>query len=108
MFNKSKIVNDHRTARTDRGGDLGRSSIFQKMVDLQNVTLELTESDASAQNGVAKSPSKYLGKMMCCLLHSAKLGPEYWSYTLIHTVYIKNRLSHTLIQKTPFEVLASQ
>ena len=43
--------------------------------------------------------------MMRCLLHSSGLGPEYWSYALIHAVYIKNRLPHTLLNKTPFEAL---
>ena len=86
VINKFKSVNYHRTVRTDQGGEIGRSSIFQKMVDLQKFTLKLTGSDASAQNGVAESPNKYLGNMMRCLLRSAGLGPEYWFYTLIYAV----------------------
>jgi|AntRauTorckE5430_2_1112549.scaffolds.fasta_scaffold39497_1 hypothetical protein len=42
------------------------------------------------------------------LLHSAGLGPEYCSYALRHGVYIKNRIPHTLIQKTPFEALTGK
>ena len=105
MLNKFKSVNPHRTVRTDQGGELGKSKLFQTMVDKELFALELTGADASAQNGVAESPNKYLGNMMRCMLHSAGLGPEYWSYALIHAVYIKNRLPHTHIGKTPYEAL---
>ena len=60
--------------------------MFQDMIIKENFALELTGSDASAQNGVAESPNKYLANMMRCLLHSAGLGPEYWSYALVHAV----------------------
>ena len=43
--------------------------------------------------------------MMRCLLHSANLGPEYWSYALIHATYIKNRLPHQAITITPYDAL---
>ena len=56
VIKKSKSVNEHRTVRTNQGGELGRSSLFQKMVDLQKITLKLTGSGTSAQNGVAESP----------------------------------------------------
>ena len=62
------------------------------MVTLEDFTLELTGVDSSAQNSIAESPNKYLAIMMRCLLHSANLGPEYWSHSLIHATYIKNRL----------------
>ena len=75
------------------------------MIHQEGFILELTGSDASAQNGVAESPNKYLGNMMRCLLHSAGLGPEYWLYALLHAVFIKNRLPHTFINKIPFEAL---
>ena len=57
---------------------------------LKDFTLELTGVDSSAQNGIAESPNKSLANMMRCLLHSANLGPEHWSYALIHATYIKN------------------
>ena len=75
------------------------------MVSNENFHLELTGADVSAQNAVAESPNKYLGNMMQCLLHAADLGPEYWSFALIHAAYIKNRLPHTFINKTPFEAI---
>lgn len=74
------------------------------MVDKEIFTLELTGADASAQNGIAESPNKYLANMMWCLLHTAGLGPD-WSYALIHAVYVKNRLPHSYIGKTPYEAI---
>ncbi len=38
---------------------------------------------------------------MRCLLHSANLGPEYWSFALTHAVYLKNRLPHAATGETP-------
>ena len=38
-------------------------------------------------------------------LRTAELGPEYWSFALTHAVFIKNRVPHTLIKKTPYEAL---
>ena len=42
---------------------------------------------------------------MRCLLHAADLGSEYWSFALIHAVYVKNRIPHSYIRMTPYEAL---
>ena len=36
-----------------------------------------------------KNPKRVYGQMIRCMLHSAGLGPAYWSYTLTCAVYIK-------------------
>ena len=59
--------------QTDQGGELARSSLFQEMVHNEKFTLEMTGSDASAQNSIAESPNKTLGNMMRCILHTADL-----------------------------------
>ena len=105
VLNKFKSNNTHRTVRTDQGGELAKSGLFQKMIDDEHFTLEMTGSDASAQNETAEIPNKTLGNMMRCILHNANLGPEYWSYALIHAVYIKNRLPHSAIKMTLFQSL---
>lgn len=64
---------------------------------------EPTASDASFQNGVAERPNRTLADMMRSLLHSAQLGPEYWSWAILHALYLKNRLPHCAISKTPYE-----
>jgi dUTP pyrophosphatase len=103
VLNKFKSTNPHRTVRVDQGGELGKSQAFKNMVAEEKFSLELTGSDASAQNSTAKNPNKVFGQMMRCMLHSAELGPEYWSWALAHAVYIKNRLPHHTIKISPYE-----
>ena len=42
--------------------------------------------------------------MVRSLLYSAGLGPKYWRSAFVHAVYIKNRLWHSSINTTPFEL----
>ena len=99
---KFKSSNPHRTVRVDQGGELGKSEDFRNMVG-KYFSLELTGADASAQNGMVENPNRTLGQMMRCQLHAASLGPEYWTYALTHSIYIKNRLPHHSIGMTPYE-----
>ena len=108
ILEKFKTEHKHRTVRVDQGSELGRSANFQTMVAKAGFTLETTGSDASAQNGLAERPNQTFGQMMRCLLHSADLGPEYWSHALLHSVYLKNRLTHAVIKCTPYEKLTGQ
>jgi IS30 family transposase len=89
--------------RTDEGGELWGSHAFQQAVRASGYILESTAPDASFQNGMAERPNRTLGDMMCSLLHTASLGPEYWSWAIIHATYLKNRLPHQAIDITPFE-----
>jgi hypothetical protein len=76
--------------RTDKGGELWASHSFQHMVKQMDFILQPTASDASFQNGIAERPNHTLGDMMRSLLMSANLGPEYWSWALLHAIYLKN------------------
>ena len=105
VLNKFKSNNINRTVRTDQGGELARSTLFQTMISKENFTLEITGVAASVQNGVAESPNNSLAQMMRCILHTAELGPEYLFYALVHAAYTKNRLPHSEINKNPFESL---
>ena len=60
---------------------------------------------ALAQNPYSESQNKYLGNMMRCLLHAADLGSEYWSFALIHAVFIKNRTPRTFIKMMPYDAI---
>ena len=42
---------------------------------------------------------------MRSLLQGAGLGSEYWAYALRHAVYLKNRLPHSSLGKSPFEAM---
>jgi dUTP pyrophosphatase len=105
VLTKFKSNNPHRTVRVDQGGELGGSKVFASMINECGFTLEVTGSDASAQNGMIENPNRTFGQMMRCMLHSAELGPEYWSYALQHAVYIRNRITHYSIGKTPYEAM---
>jgi hypothetical protein len=61
--------------RTDEGGELWGSHVFQETVQEVGFILEPTASDASFQSGLAERPNCTLGDMMRALLHSASLGP---------------------------------
>ena len=108
VLSKFKSTNPHRTVRTDQGGELGRSEKFSKMVDDEGFVLELTGAEASKQNGIAESPNRVYAQMMRCALYSSGLGPEYWSYALRMSVYVKNRLPHKSISCTPFQKLTGK
>jgi hypothetical protein len=91
-----------RLIRTDQGGELWGSQEFQDMVKECKFILEPTAAHASFQNGLAERPNRTLGNMIRCILNSAGLGPEYWSWAFTHSIYLKNRLPHKAIGCTPY------
>jgi len=96
-------TNTQKSVRTDEGGELWGSYALQQMARELGYILQPTAPDASFQNGVVERPNCTLGDMMRTLLHSANLGPEYWSWALIHAVYLKNWLPHRALGQTPFQ-----
>ena len=75
---------------TDQGGELARSEDFRKMIAEEDYILQPTAAYTPEQNGLAERPNRTLGQMTRCLLHSAGLGDEFWSYAILHAVYLKN------------------
>ena len=105
VLQKFKTTHKHRTVRVDQGKELGLSANFRNMLQEEGYVLEPTGSDSSNQNGIAERPNRTLAEMMRCMLHSANLGPGYWSYALTHAVYILNRMPHSSINKSPYEAM---
>ena len=105
LLSKFKTTHPHRTVRTDQGGELGGCKAFKQLLAKKELgfSLELTGADASAQNGRCENPNRVYGQMMRCMLHSADIGPAYWSFALIYAVYINNHLPHATIKMSPFE-----
>jgi deoxyuridine 5'-triphosphate nucleotidohydrolase len=108
LVSKFLAVHGNKTAtqrfiRTDEGGELWGSHLFQQMCKESGFILQPTASDASFQNGVAERPNRSYGDMMRSMLYDARLGPEYWSWALLHAVYLKNRLPHRAIGVTPYK-----
>jgi hypothetical protein len=103
VLDKFKSTNTHWIVCVNQGGELGKNNKFLDMVVTAGFTVEPTGSDSSAQNGLVEQPNRTFGQLMRCLLHSAELYPEFWSFVLNHTVYIKNRLPHQSVKKSPYE-----
>jgi dUTP pyrophosphatase len=91
----------NRTVRSDRGGELWGSQSFRDTVQAAGFIMDPTAPQAAFQNGTAERPNRNFGKTVRCLLYNANLGPEYWSYALMHAVYLKNRLPHCTTNQVP-------
>jgi dUTP pyrophosphatase len=91
-----------RIVRSDQGGELYKSTAFQEAIRDSKFLLEPTGAGAPQQNGMAERPNQTLGNMTRCLLRTANLPPEYWSWALTHAVYLKNRLPHQATGCTPY------
>jgi hypothetical protein len=89
----------NRSIRSDRGGELWGSQAFREVVHKAGYIMDPTAPKAAFQNGKAERPNRNLGKT--CLLYNANLGPEYWSFALLHAVYLKNRLPHCATNQVP-------
>jgi transposase InsO family protein len=90
----------HKTIRTDEGGELWNCQSFRQCALHAGYLLEHTAAGAPSQNGLAERPNLTLSIMVRCLLHSAAFGPEFWSFALLHAVYLKNRLPHAATGQT--------
>jgi hypothetical protein len=100
---KHGINSPRKVLRTDGGSELSGSHQFQQPVRDAGYVLEQTASDSSFQNGMAERPNRTLGDNMRALLHGVNLGLEYWSWALIHAVYLRNRLPHKTTNTTPLQ-----
>jgi hypothetical protein len=99
------LTHGNNVIRTDQGGELAGSIAFRKCVREANYVLETTGVDASFQNGIAERPHRTYADMMRTMLSGANLSSVYWSWALLHAVYVKNRIPHTALSAdtTPFE-----
>jgi len=95
-------ITHNRTIRSDKGGELWGSEEFRNLIDKHGFILDPTAPLAPFQNGIAERPNRTFGKMVRSLLYSAGLGPEYWSFAILHATYIKNRLRHCATNQVPY------
>lgn len=91
------------TVCTDEGGKLWASALFHDVLLNTGYLLEPTAVGAPFQNGLAEQHNPTLATMVHCLHHSANPGPQFWSYALIHAVYLKNRLPHSPLKPHPIK-----
>ena len=67
--------------------------------------MEPTGADSPSQNGAVEIYNDKLAVRTRTLLYGAGLPAKYWSAALQHSVYLHNRLVHTITKKTPFKAL---
>ena len=82
-------------------------SAFHDTVSSCGYQIEITGADNSSQNGKVERPHRTLSQMMRAALSNAYLNPKYWSDALSHSVFIKNRLPHSIFdfKSTPYQQL---
>ena len=92
--------------RTDQGGELARSIDFQDfLLQKFHYTLKPTGADRPSNSGAVETYNDKFVVRACTLLFGSGLPAQnrYWSATLLHSVYLHNRLVHLNTMKTPFE-----
>ena len=57
---------------------------------------------------MAEHPNQSLRQMMHCPIQSATLGPECWSFALLHAIYLKNHLYNTTVKDATFHAYTGQ
>jgi hypothetical protein len=91
--------------RCDQGGELAKLNVFvSTLLKNFNYVIESMGPDSPSQNGGIKRFNQTLGTMARCLLYGASLPATYWSYALVHMVYLLNCLVHSRTKRTPNEV----
>jgi hypothetical protein len=98
MVSKTTAISSHGSKR-----ELWRSRLLRDVADKAGYAIEPTGSDAGNENGKVERTNGTFGAMARCLLYSTGLSTKFWSAALVHAVYLKNRLFHKALQKTPYE-----
>jgi hypothetical protein len=87
----------------DQGGELWGSDQLRDVVHAADYVIEPTVSNSAWQNGKVERFNDTFRVMVRYLLYSAGLSATFLPTALIHAVYLKNRLYHKAIGKTPYE-----
>ena len=89
---------------TDQGGKLAQSHAFcETMLKDFGYVVECTGADSPSQNGGTKIyNNSTLAVKVRTLLYGYGLPAKFWSATLLHAVYLHNRLVHSATHKTPY------
>ena len=99
-----KFGNSGGIVRTDQGGELARSSEFKTVLESEfGYIVEPTGADSPSQNGGSEIYNDKLAVKTRTLLYQSNLPPKFWSSALIHSVYLHNRLVHSVTKTTPYQ-----
>jgi hypothetical protein len=88
----------------DQGGELACLFAFTDMLLRKHkYVIEPTGVDSPLQNGADEIYNPKLAVRTQTLLFGSGLPAKYWSSALVNSVYLHNRLVHTVTPKTRFE-----
>ena len=92
--------------RCDQGGELASSNEFCTcMLKDYKYKVEPTGADSPLQNGGVKRFNQTIGATTWGLLYGSSLPAIFWSYAVVHAVYVNNCLVHSQMKRTPYEAL---
>ena len=94
---------DGGSIRTDQGGELARSTSFPDTIKEFHYSIEPTGADSPSQNGAVEVYNDKFGVRVRTLLYGSGLPATYWSSALQHSIYLHNRLVHSVTKRTPVE-----
>jgi len=97
FFTLHGLTSGRRIVRADKWGELWGSFEFHQVVMDASFLLEPMAPSAPFRNAIAECPNQMLGNWMRCVLHAAGLGPEFWSFALIHVAKVVQQVWHHFI-----------
>ena len=92
--------------RCDQGGELAYSTEFHTLI-LKDYSykVEPTGAESPSQNGDVERFNQTIDATTRGLLYGSSLHANFWSYAVVHSVYINNCLVHCRTKRTPYEAL---
>ena len=109
MVNRLKISIDYywfwffdKIMATDGAGGLSDFYV-RKTANTHGHVLNTTASDSSLSNGIVKPQHQTLKGQMKCMLYSAILGTEICVDAITYTIWLYNRLYHSMIKMTSIQ-----
>jgi hypothetical protein len=89
---------------TDQGGELARLfALTDTVLRTHRYAMESTGADSLLQNGAVKIYNDKLAIQTRTLIYGAGLPAKFWLAALLHSVYLHNRLVHTVVKKTSYK-----
>ena len=104
------------TMKTDSGSEfyntqaqtqVGRRvplSMFSKVCAKHRIRHVVTPAHNSTLNGLVERQHRSLHESANAYLYDARLGVQFWEYAVKYANWVKNRIYHSALTKTPYEM----
>ena len=90
--------------RSDNGGEYC-STAFKTFLKSNGIVHQTTIPRTPEQNGLSERKNRSLVEMVRSMLSDSKLAQNFWAEALVTAVYVQNRCSTHVLEKTPYEML---